>query len=186
MTEPNKSDFPPWLRKAAILCAIIVAPFAVIAIVQANRPSHQPAPQSILAARAMPFHSPRLTNVRVVDGDTLAGDVVMRADEHEPLFWGVATESRPVQIKLANCRVRILDLDAWERTDGDRGLKAKAALTSLVEAGDQVRLLPAGDGQRDSFGRLLAWVFIDAKGRDSIDVSEWMIAHNHGVRYVRK
>lgn len=119
---------------------------------------------------------------RIIDGDTLVGDVTMAADEGEPLYWAIETRTRPIEVKLVNQRLRVLGVDAWERGDGERGKVAKAAVTLLILAADRIELKsPYG---WDNFGRLVAGVTVHLD-EHRVDLKEWLIENEHGVTYRR-
>lgn len=101
---------------------------------------------------------------RVVDGDTVVGDI--------DLGFGV---------HLVEERVRFSDLDAWEIStqrggvtakEIERGKVAKSDLESVVRYG-ALTLEPVSR-KRDTYGRILGKVY-----SGGASVSEWMKARGH-------
>lgn len=117
---------------------------------------------------------------------------IATADEPQP---GVVTRCRVVEVYDGDTvtveikrtvRVRLLDLWTPEvRTkDADekrKGLAAKERMRELVEGKEVLLQIPeAKDGRIDkafSFGRVLAWIWVDGK-----DVSEVMRSEGHGTK----
>lgn len=96
-----------------------------------------------------------MTGVRVVDGDTIRGDVVL-----------------PFGITLRDQTIRALEYDAWESSRARRtvkitdeelakGREAKAQFAKLVASG-RVFVEP-GRQERDPYGRLLARVWVHSE-----------------------
>lgn len=111
----------------------------------------------------------------MIDGDTIVVDI--------HFAWSVA---------LINEHVRCLGYDAWEVsrrrgsvdvTDEEivRGLAATEAFRRLLDSADAIYLIP-GDQPRDSFGRILAHVWIVPQEGRPFAVADWMRHHGHTRR----
>jgi endonuclease YncB( thermonuclease family) len=111
-----------------------------------------------------------LTNVRVVDGDTLEADI-----------------SLPMRVTLRQEMIRCANYDAWESskrrrsvnvTDEEvvKGKAAAAALEALIKSGQLMVQLENDD--RDVYGRVLASLYLEREG-ELISIAEWMEANNH-------
>ncbi len=96
------------------------------------------------------------SEIRVIDGDTveIAGESIRLKDLDAPETG-----------RRARCR--------RERIAGDN---AKRALQGLVQRSHTVTVTRTGDG---GYGRTEAFVALDG-----VDVTNWMIAKGHGVRWV--
>lgn len=111
-------------------------------------------------------------DVRVIDGDTIAGDIVL-----------------PLGVVLDNEVIRASDYDAWESrrgrqsvtiTDGEvkLGKQAKEALTQLVRESEGVWLVPLK--HRDAYGRRLGRLYV-LVGNGMTPLSDWA-TENHYTR----
>lgn len=107
---------------------------------------------------------------RVIDGDTLHGDI--------ELPWGVTLRSQ---------RIRCLGYDAWESskrrqsvvvTDAEvaKGKQVTADLKQLAKTA-RFEIEPSGR-ERDNYGRILGVVTVVIKGQ-KIPLSEWMRERGH-------
>lgn len=112
-----------------------------------------------------------ITNVKVIDGDTITCDIHLDFD-----------------IVLANQTVRALGYDAWETskrrqsvnvTDEEvkRGKVAKNALLLFLTINQPNYVSVSEDGKyRDNYGRLLLYI---RAGKDKTKAEEWMKERYH-------
>ena len=111
-----------------------------------------------------------LTNVRVVDGDTLEADI-----------------NFPMNITLRSETIRCSDYDAWESSKRRRsvtvtddevamGKSATAALNKLLSSGSM--LVQLESNERDVYGRVLARLFVRSEGT-LVSVASWMKEQGH-------
>lgn len=133
-----------------------------------------------ITAEAIPLEQqhPPLAPVRlavsvdkIVDGDTV--DVMLY------LPYGLQTEGT----------IRAVGYDSWESRKGRGGvdvtdaevIKGKAAARALQEVFDlgEVYAEPEARGKRDSFGRLLARLWVKTPKGEVIDVAKWMRDKGH-------
>ena len=112
----------------------------------------------------------QLSNVRVIDGDTLEADINL-----------------PLSITLRASTIRCSDYDAWEASKRRRsvtvtddeiilGKAATKALSDLVSTG--VLLVQLETNERDVYGRVLARLFVQSEG-SLISVAGWMEEQGH-------
>lgn len=111
-----------------------------------------------------------LSNVRVIDGDTLEADI-----------------NFPLSVTLRKESIRCVDYDAWESSKRRRtvdvsdeevtkGKAATEALRELLKQGSMVAQLESGE--RDVYGRVLARLFVEVN-ESLVSVSTWMEARGH-------
>lgn len=90
-------------------------------------------------------------------------------------------------ITLRDKSIRAFGFDAWEInrnrqtvnvTDAEieRGKAAKAALEALIANGT---LYLADSGERDPYGRVSAWLWVQSKDGEWTDVAKYMKQHHH-------
>lgn len=109
---------------------------------------------------------------RVIDGDTLVGDIEL-----------------PWDVTLRNKHIRAYGYDAWENKRSNRaepvtdeeiikGIKATNDLTNLLKNGE-LYISPSAD-EIDNFGRPLAYYYVKPNnGNSLIDVSLYMKYRGH-------
>lgn len=150
----GRSWFDRWWTGASVVVFGEQAPLGFL-------DEQDPSPQSVAAP---------LANVRVIDGDTVVADI--------RLPFGVTFRGRTI---------RAAGYDAWElsrarRTvnvtpvEVERGKLARAALEGLLDGG---HLLAEDTGKQDSYGRLLARLWVRTDGGRWIDVAEYMRSEAH-------
>lgn len=111
-----------------------------------------------------------LTNVRVIDGDTVEADI-----------------NFSLGLTLRKQLIRFSDYDAWEAnkrrrsvnvTDEEvvKGKAATEALKSLIASGQLVVQLEEED--RDVYGRVLARLYVERE-YELICVADWMTENGH-------
>lgn len=155
------------------LTAIIVALIAAL-ISATHSPAPTPAPEELVASSTQATTSPTSTPpeyewqkvVRAVDGDTL----VVAIDDTEE-------------------KVRLIGLDTPETVDPRKtvqcfGKEASEKMKQLVGVG-YVRLeRDPSQGERDKYGRLLAYVYVPANSKpEGIMLNLYMIAEGFGHEY---
>lgn len=113
-----------------------------------------------------------LSNIRVIDGDTVEADIEM-----------------PLSIVLRAQSIRFTGYDAWEAskrrrsvnvTDEEvaKGKRASKALESFLKSGIVVVDL-CSLNQRDSYGRVLATAFVVWGGSEKLSVADHMSKNGH-------
>lgn len=113
-----------------------------------------------------------LSNIRVIDGDTVEADIEM-----------------PLSIVLRSQNIRFTGYDAWEAskrrrsvnvTDEEvvKGKRAAKALESFLKSGTVVVDLCSLE-QRDSYGRVLATAFVVWGDSEKLSVADHMIKNGH-------
>jgi endonuclease YncB( thermonuclease family) len=130
-------------------------------------------------------------NVRVIDGDTIEGDVHLvytHPEQHLP--FGVSVPLTLDAVILHKQRMRVLGVDAYE-LGTPKGEKAKLDLSQVVTT-RQVVIFPSssvsfqekgvqGSKDRDSFGRLLVKVSLRSANEDPIDLRTWIIKKGYNA-----
>ena len=114
-----------------------------------------------------------LSNIRVIDGDTIEADIQL-----------------PLDIVVQKQSIRLAGYDAWEAskrrrsvnvTDEEvtKGKEATRALEDLLASGSvSIKMLP--ERSRDSYGRVLGEAFVYwADSADPISVKDHMIKNGH-------
>ncbi len=154
-----------------VLVSIIVAFVVAITLDVTTRTTDPDKPEAIMFFSGGPTVAYyNLTNVRVVDGDTIEADI-----------------SLPMRVTLRQEMIRCANYDAWESskrrrsvnvTDEEvvKGKAATEALKSLIASGQLMVQLENDD--RDVYGRVLASLYLEREG-ELISVAEWMETNKH-------
>lgn len=144
-----------------------------------------------------PAESYELTDIRIIDGDTIEGDITITYDTPRldlPLQVSIAPELR--SIILTNQKIRLIGANAYE-TSTVLGKIARTKLRELVIIpGARIVYTPVlhqengGAGgmviSKEKYGRLLGSIRIDypaSSNRPSINLADWLITNNYGVPY---
>lgn len=181
--------------------AILVAVFAIWMLTEWGLgPISPPAPQSseeklpltlVESEPSAPVDPIPVYNVRVIDGDTLEGDVHLvytHPEQHLP--FGVSVPLTLDAVILHKQRMRVLGVDAYE-LGTPKGEKAKLDLSQVVTT-RQVVIFPSssvsfqekgvqGSRDRDSFGRLLVKISLRSTNEDPIDLRTWLIQKGYNA-----
>lgn len=123
------------------------------------------------ATHAEDFQGYPLTNIRVIDGDTIEADIKL-----------------PWQITLRGQHIRCSDYDAWESSKRRRSVKVtdvevergKAAAAFLLELATRHTFFIMPDKEpRDNYGRILGTLHYYQNGGNKVSLSRIMTGHGH-------
>lgn len=112
-----------------------------------------------------------VVNITVIDGDTIRGDMLL-----------------PFDLILSQQNIRFLGVDTPERKDKSAWLAAKEFTESKIAvesiSSAVVWIEPPRKKQRDSFGRVLARVYINPNGDQGFtDLADEIISNGYGKSY---
>lgn len=112
----------------------------------------------------------RVTDIRVVDGDTIEGDLHL-------------TTELNVEVILKEEKIRLLRVDTWEVTGPNavKGQKATEFVRMVLSLGPVY--LRLGERRRGKYGRILGTVYVSYRG-GWIDLQDALL-HNGHVKPVR-